>query len=117
MAREPQTEAFEDDAANRAAWRAWADEADTFEDLKMAGAVVVREHGCGFSALLVLTGPLAGTVWGDGRAACGRTVPLSLDHVGGARAVRFGEWLAHGSWALLPRGWGPPLPAVPVLRR
>ncbi|MER5833141.1 hypothetical protein ABT116_20340 [Streptomyces sp. NPDC002130] len=52
MAREPQAEAFEDDAAYRTARRAWDDEADRFEDLKTAGAVVIQEHGCGFSTLL-----------------------------------------------------------------
>ncbi|MEV7980725.1 SMI1/KNR4 family protein [Streptomyces sp. NPDC086519] len=117
MAREPQAEAFEDDAAYRTAWRAWADEADTSEDLKTAGAVVVQEHGCGFSTLLALTGSLAGTVWWDGRATCDRIVPLSLDHVTGARPIRFREWLDHGSWALLPPDWGPRLAPNPVVHR
>ncbi|MFE2825178.1 SMI1/KNR4 family protein [Streptomyces sp. NPDC059271] len=116
-AREPQPESFEDDTAYRTAWRAWADEADRFEDLKTAGAVVMQEHGCGFSTLLALTGPLAGTVWWDGRATCDRIVPLSLDHVSGARPIAFGEWLEHGSWALLPPDWGPPLPPRPVVHR
>lgn len=117
MAREPQADAFEDDAAYRDARCAWDDEADMFEDLKTAGAVVIQEHGCGFSTLLALTGSLAGTVWWDGRATCDRIVPLSLDHVGGAPPIRFGEWLDHGSWALLPPGWGPSLPSSPVVRR
>ncbi|MGI3197784.1 SMI1/KNR4 family protein [Streptomyces sp. GLT-R25] len=116
MAREPQAEAFEDDAAYRERARsAWDDEADRFEDLKTAGAVVIQEHGCGFSTLLALTGSLAGTVWWDGRATCDRIVPLSLDHVGGAQPVQFGEWLDHGSWALLPPGWGPSVPPSPVV--
>ncbi|MEV6760155.1 SMI1/KNR4 family protein [Streptomyces sp. NPDC051105] len=117
MAREPQAEAFGDDAAYRRAWRAWDDEADRFEGLKTAGAIVIQEHGCGFSTLLALTGSLAGTVWWDGRATCDRIVPLSLDHVGGARPIQFGEWLDHGSWALLPPGWGPSLPPDPVVHR
>jgi hypothetical protein len=117
MVRQPQAEAFEDESAYAVAWRAWADEADRFEDLKTAGAVVVEEHGCGFSTLLAVTGPLAGTVWWDGRATCGRIVPLSLDHFGGARPVRFAEWLRHGSWALLPPDWGPRHPPVPVIPR
>ena len=117
MAREPQAEAFEDDAAYRAAWRTWADEADRFEDLKTAGAIVIQEHGCGFSTLLALTGSLAGTVWWDGRATCDRIVPLSLDHAAGARPVRFREWLDHGSWALLPPDWGPRRAPQPVVRR
>ncbi|MFD8685733.1 SMI1/KNR4 family protein [Streptomyces sp. NPDC059651] len=115
-AREPQPEAFEDDAAYREARRVWVEEADRFEDLKTAGAVVIQEHGCGFSTLLALTGSLAGTVWWDGRATCGLFVPLSLDHVDGARPVRFGQWLDYGSWALLPPDWGPPVPPSPVVR-
>ncbi|MER5382090.1 SMI1/KNR4 family protein [Streptomyces sp. NPDC002688] len=114
-AREPQAEAFENEAAHLAAWHAWDDEAGRFEDLKTAGAVVVQEHGCGFSTLLALTGPLAGTMWWDGRATCDLIVPLSLDHVGGAPPVRFSEWLEHGSWALLPPGWGPSGPPAPVI--
>ncbi|MBO4256338.1 SMI1/KNR4 family protein [Streptomyces griseorubiginosus] len=117
MAREPQAEAFEDDAAYRTAWRAWADEADRLEDLKTAGAIVIQEHGCGFATLLVLTGSLAGTVWWDGRATCDRIVRLSLDHVTGARPIRFSEWLDHGSWALLPPDWGPPVSPHPVVHR
>jgi hypothetical protein len=117
MAREPQPEAFEDDAAYREAWCAWDDEAGRFEDLKTAGAVVIQEYGCGFSTLLALTGSLAGTVWWDGRATCGLIVPLSLDHVGGARPIRFGRWLDYGSWALLPPGWGHPFPPSPVVHR
>ncbi|MEH0532679.1 hypothetical protein QBA75_39190 [Streptomyces stelliscabiei] len=72
----------------------------------------MQEHGCGFSTLLAVTGPLAGTVWWDGRATCDRIVPLSPDHLGGARPVRFAEWLRHGSWALLPPDW-PPHPSTP----
>ncbi|MEU5891291.1 hypothetical protein ABZ835_31235 [Streptomyces sp. NPDC047461] len=89
-----------------AAWRPWAAEADDFEDRKTAGAIVVQEHGCGFATLLALTGPLAGTVWWDGRATCDLIVPLSLDHLRGARPVTFGEWLGRSSWDLLPPGWG-----------
>lgn len=83
------------------------EEFEAFEDGKTAGAVVAQEHGCGFSTLLVVTGPLAGTMWWDGRATCDLIVPLSLDHGRGARPVTFGEWLAStGSWDLLPPGWG-----------
>jgi hypothetical protein len=117
MAREPQPEAFENDAAYRKARCAWDDEADRFEDLKTAGAVVIQEHGCGFSTLLALTGSLAGTVWWDGRATCDLIVPLSLDHVGGAQPIQFGQWLDHGSWALLPPGWGPSVARSPVVQR
>ncbi|MET9493682.1 SMI1/KNR4 family protein [Streptomyces sp. NPDC006552] len=117
MAREPRPGAFEDDAAYQEARGAWEDEADRFEDVKTAGAVVIQEHGCGFSTVLALTGPLAGTVWWDGRATCDLIVPLSLDHAGGAQPVRFGQWLDHGSWALLPPGWGPSVDETGAGRR
>ncbi len=66
---------------------------------------MLQEHGCGFSTLLAVTGPLAGTVWWDGRSTCDLIVPLSLDHAGSARPATFGEWLRHDSWELLPPGW------------
>ncbi|MEV0170488.1 SMI1/KNR4 family protein [Streptomyces sp. NPDC050803] len=106
LAREPRAEDFPDADSHARAWRAWDDEAGEFEDWKTAGAMVAEEEGCGFATLLVLTGPLAGTVWWDGRATCDRIVPLSLNHLRGARPVTFGEWLTRDSWGLLPPGWG-----------
>ncbi|MEV4680058.1 SMI1/KNR4 family protein [Streptomyces kurssanovii] len=106
-AREPRPEDFADEQAHEEAWRAWDEECEDFEDRKTAGAVVLQDNGCGFYTLLAVTGPLAGTVWWDGRATCDLIVPLSLDHAGGARPVTFSEWLRHGSWDLLPPGWGP----------
>ncbi|MFF2009268.1 SMI1/KNR4 family protein [Streptomyces sp. NPDC058195] len=104
--REPRAGDHPDEAAFARAMAAWGEEYDAFEDRKTAGAVVVREHGCGFATLLAVTGPLAGTMWWDGRATCDRILPLSLDHTGGARPVTFGEWLGRDSWDLLPPGWG-----------
>lgn len=104
--REPRAEDFADDGAYQAAWRAWDDECGVFEDRKTAGAIVIQEHGCGFATLLALTGPLAGTVWWDGRATCDLIVPLSLDHLRGARPVTFGQWLVRSSQELRPPGWG-----------
>ncbi|MFF6930728.1 SMI1/KNR4 family protein [Streptomyces californicus] len=103
--REPRIEDHPDDEAYARAMTAWDDEAGEFEDRKTAGAVVIKEHGCGFATLLAVTGPLAGTVWWDGRATCDLILPLSLNHATGARPVTFGEWLEHGSWNLLPPGW------------
>lgn len=85
--------------------------ADEYEDRETAGAVVLQDNGCGFATLLALTGPLAGTVWWDGRATCELIVPLSFDHPGGAPPLTFQEWrdlgltdLSH----LLGPDWGGP---------
>ncbi|MFF2193212.1 SMI1/KNR4 family protein [Streptomyces sp. NPDC058157] len=105
-AREPLAADYPDEASHQAAWEAWDAECEEFEEWRTAGAVLLEEHGCGFATLLAVTGPLAGTVWWDGRASCDRIVPLSLDHGGGAGPVTFGEWLGRSSWDLLPPGWG-----------
>ncbi|MFB6814413.1 SMI1/KNR4 family protein [Streptomyces sp. NPDC056347] len=104
--REPRAEDHPDAAAFSRAMAVWNAERDEFEDRKTAGAVVAQEHGCGFATLLAITGPLAGTMWWDGRATCDLILPLSLDHTGGARPVTFAEWLGRSSWDLLPPGWG-----------
>lgn len=104
--REPLAEDHPNEEAFAEAVSAWDTECEEFEDQKTAGSVVAQEHGCGFATLLVITGPLAGTLWWDGRATCDLIVPLSLDHTGDARPVSFGEWLERGSWNLLPPGWG-----------
>lgn len=104
--REPRPEDYADGRAFGEAWQAWDRECEVFEDGKTAGSVVLQDNGCGFYTLLAITGPLAGTVWWDGRATCERILPLSLDHAGGARPVTFGQWLRHGSDDLLPPGWG-----------
>jgi len=104
--REPQAEDYPDEEAFSRAWTAWDDECGEFEDRKTAGSVIAEEHGCGFATLLAITGPLAGTLWWNGRATCDLILPLSLDHAGGARPVSFDEWLEHDSWSLLPPGWG-----------
>ncbi|WP_258044124.1 SMI1/KNR4 family protein [Streptomyces sp. SM11] len=81
LRREPRAEDRPDDGeAFSRAWTAWDDEAGEFEDRKTAGAIVLKEHGCGFATLLAVTGPLAGTVWWDGRATCDLIVSLSPDH-------------------------------------
>ncbi|MFD0271588.1 SMI1/KNR4 family protein [Streptomyces sp. NPDC127106] len=115
-AREPQWEDFLDGPSAAVAWQAWDAEYEEFQDRKTAGAVVLQEHGCGFATLLALSGPLAGTVWWDGRATHDLIVPLSLDHAAGGRPVTFAEWLERDSWDLLP-DWGRPnqvLPAAPT---
>ncbi|WP_327306817.1 SMI1/KNR4 family protein [Streptomyces sp. NBC_01298] len=110
--RFPREEDFPDEAALRTARQAWNEaEGDEFEDRKTAGCVVLRDNGCGFATLLALAGPLAGTVWWDGRATCDLIVPLSLDHPGGAAPLTFGQWRERGLGDLsdlLPPDWGRP---------
>ncbi|MFF3885993.1 hypothetical protein [Streptomyces sp. NPDC001914] len=95
--RLPQTENYPTEDALSEAMSAWNAECWEFDERKAAGSVVATEHGCGFATLLVITGPLTGTRWWDGRATCDLIVPLSLDHSGGARPVTFGEWLGRDS--------------------
>ncbi|MFE2298547.1 hypothetical protein ACFXAW_10150 [Streptomyces sp. NPDC059445] len=64
-----------------------------FQELKTSGAVFIQENGCGFSTLLVVTGPHRGSLWFDGRATCDRILPMKLD----GRPVSFTDWL--------PRQW------------
>ncbi|WP_328719807.1 SMI1/KNR4 family protein [Streptomyces sp. NBC_00247] len=98
-AREPRPEDFPDPGAHRAAWARWDAEYEVFQEHKTAGAVFIQDNGCGFSTLLVVTGPHRGTLWFDGRATCDRILPLDLD--GGP--VLFPEWLDRNSMDLL--GW------------
>lgn len=103
--REPQAADYPNEEAFFQAMAAWDTECEEFEDRKTAGSVMAKKHGCGFSTLLAITGPLAGTLWWDGRATCDLILALSLDHADDARPVTFGEWLGHNSWNLLPPGW------------
>ncbi|OPG13231.1 SMI1/KNR4 family protein [Microbispora sp. GKU 823] len=105
-AREPQPGAFSDEQSYAEAWQAWDAEYAVFQDWKTAGSIIAQDHGCGFATLLALTGPLAGTLWWDGRATCGLILPLSLDHDNGSPPVTFTQWLTRDSWNLLPPGWG-----------
>ena len=96
-AREPREEDFPDYAAHQEAWRIWDAECGVFEEHRTAGAVFVQENGCGFSTLLVVTGPYRGTMWFDARATCDRILPLRLD----GQAVTFADWLGRNSTDLL----------------
>ena len=87
--REPLEKQFADQAAFRRAWQEWDDEYGVHQERKTAGAVYIQEHGCGFSTLLVVTGPHRGTMWFDSRATCDLILPLLLN--GGP--VSFAEWI------------------------
>ncbi|MEW1719748.1 SMI1/KNR4 family protein [Streptomyces sp. NPDC093109] len=98
-AREPLAQAFPDHSAYRAAWQQWDAEYEVFQERKTSGAVFIQDNGCGFSTLLVVTGPYRGSLWFDGRATCDRILPLNL----GGRPVLFTDWLARSSMDLV--GW------------
>ncbi|MFG3347165.1 SMI1/KNR4 family protein [Streptomyces sp. NPDC048018] len=75
-----------------AAWELWDSECGVLQERKTAGAVYVREGGCGFFTLLIVTGPHRGEMWFDGRATCDRILPLEL----AGRPVSFADWAGLG---------------------
>lgn len=97
--REPMQENFPGHDAYQEAQKSWDAEYEVFQERKTSGAVFIQENGCGFSTLLVVTGPHRGTMWFDGRATCDQILPLNLD----GRAASFTDWLGRSSMALL--GW------------
>ncbi|MFI8093566.1 SMI1/KNR4 family protein [Streptomyces sp. NPDC086080] len=96
-AREPLEENFPDHEAYQQAWKQWDAEYEVFQERKTSGAVFIQENGCGFSTLLVVTGPHRGTMWFGGRATCDQILPLNLD----GRPVPFTDWLGRSSVDLL----------------
>ncbi|MEV7975013.1 hypothetical protein [Streptomyces sp. NPDC086519] len=72
-------------------------EYEVFQERKTSGAVFIQDNGCGFSTLLVVTGPHRGTMWFDGRATCDQILPLNLE----GRPVSFTDWLGRSSMDLL----------------
>ncbi|MFF4835493.1 SMI1/KNR4 family protein [Streptomyces sp. NPDC001315] len=95
--REPLEENFPDLDTYQAAWKSWDAEYEVLQERKTSGAVFIQENGCGFSTLLIVTGPHRGTMWFDARATCDRILPLNLD----GRAVSFADWLGRRSMDLL----------------
>ncbi|MEV5572211.1 SMI1/KNR4 family protein [Spirillospora sp. NPDC052269] len=103
--RLPQREDFPDQESFAAAMEPWDQELKDFEERQLAGTFIARSHGCTFNTRMVVSGPLAGTMWWEDLGCCEEIVPLSLDHsVASPRPMTFGEWLSHGtdSWALKP---------------
>ncbi|MCX4779850.1 SMI1/KNR4 family protein [Streptomyces sp. NBC_01264] len=63
--REPVKEAFEADDAFRLAYAAWDARYEELHDAQEAGAVFLSEQGCGYTSLMVMTGPHRGAIWED----------------------------------------------------
>lgn len=92
-ARTPSADDYPDESAYRAAWQQWDAEYEVFQERKTSGAVFIQDNGCGFATLLVVTGPLRGSLWFDGRASCDRILPLQLDGLAG-----FVRGMAHSAF-------------------
>lgn len=96
-AREPRAQDFQDHNAYRTAWEQWDAEYGVFQERKTSGAVFIQDNGCGFSTLLIVTGPYRGSLWFDGRATCDQILPLNLC----GQPVSFMDWLARRSMDLV----------------
>ncbi len=87
--KEPQYEDYTSTAAYQAAHDMWEETAEAAGDARTAGAIFLCDDGCGFYTLLVVSGPMRGTMWFDGRATCDRLNPLLND---AGKPATFGEW-------------------------
>ncbi|WP_330290418.1 SMI1/KNR4 family protein [Streptomyces sp. NBC_00576] len=86
---EPQEGDYASAAAYQADHDAWRETADAAEYARTSGAVSLCDDGCGFYTLLVVSGPMRGAMWFDGRATCDRLNPLLNDD---GQPATFGEW-------------------------
>lgn len=86
---EPKRESHPSAAAYQADHDAWREAADAAEDARTHGAVFLCDDGCGFHTLLVVSGPMRGAMWFDGRATCDRLNPLLND---AREPASFAEW-------------------------
>ncbi|MFD5880023.1 SMI1/KNR4 family protein [Streptomyces yangpuensis] len=64
-AQEPERAAYPSEAAFSHAHKAWDARYEELYDAQEAGAVFLSAQGCGYTSLLVMTGPHRGTVWKD----------------------------------------------------
>lgn len=64
-AREPEADAFASDEEFRHAHAAWDARYEELCDAQEAGMVFLSEQGCGYTSLLVMTGPHRGAIWED----------------------------------------------------
>ncbi|GAA2774445.1 hypothetical protein GCM10010440_76520 [Kitasatospora cinereorecta] len=77
--QEPERDAFPTEDEFRRAHAAWDARYEELYDGQEAGAVFLSEQGCGYSSLLVMTGPHRGAVWEDLRPADGGITPTGHD--------------------------------------
>ncbi|MEW1870099.1 hypothetical protein AB0420_18540 [Streptomyces caelestis] len=78
-AEEPTPDAFATDEEFSRAYAAWEARYEELYDAQEAGAVFLSEQGCGYTSLLVMTGPHRGAVWEDPRPMGGGIEPTGHD--------------------------------------
>ncbi|MFD4878193.1 SMI1/KNR4 family protein [Streptomyces sp. NPDC058420] len=86
---EPQVGDYASAAAYQADHDVWTESADAAEEARTSGTAPLCDDGCGFYTLLVVSGPMRGTMWFDGRATCDRLNPLLND---AGQPATFAEW-------------------------
>ncbi|MFI8391891.1 SMI1/KNR4 family protein [Streptomyces sp. NPDC085540] len=78
-AREPRLEAFASHDEFRHAYTVWDARYEELNDAQEAGAVFLSEQGCGYTSLMVMTGPHRGAIWEDLRPMDGGIVSTGQD--------------------------------------
>ncbi|MEU8618118.1 SMI1/KNR4 family protein [Streptomyces sp. NPDC048623] len=64
-AQEPTSDSYGTDEEFRRAYAAWDARYEELNDAREAGAVFLSEQGCGYTTLMVMTGPHRGSIWED----------------------------------------------------
>lgn len=72
------------------AWQAWREE--YWSSHLIDGALPICHEGCGYFALLIITGADRGRIWRDGRASDAGIMPVAGP---GGVPITFGSWYAH----------------------
>ncbi|MGW7264558.1 SMI1/KNR4 family protein [Streptomyces sp. NPDC054842] len=94
-AQEPAQDAFPSEDAFRRAHADWDARYEKLSDDQEAGAVFLSEQGCGYTSLLVMTGPHRGAIWEDLRPADGGIQPSGHDF-----AAWYHRWLGRAEQQL-----------------
>ncbi|MFD6423757.1 SMI1/KNR4 family protein [Streptomyces sp. NPDC060198] len=86
-AREPKRESYADDEEFGLAYASWDARWEELYDAQEAGSVFLSAQGCGYTSVMVMTGPGRGAVWDDLRPMDRGIVPTGRD---------FAQW--YRSW-------------------
>ncbi|OSC75608.1 hypothetical protein B5180_06615 [Streptomyces sp. BF-3] len=77
--QEPSSDAFATDEEFGRAYAAWDARYEELYDAQEAGAVFLSEQGCGYTSLMVMTGPHRGAIWEDLRPMARGIEPTGHD--------------------------------------